>query len=98
MKPYTINAVKFTLHLTWCAVKEFSALRFKTGMLLCGMSSMAFSMRHLTKASAAEVRAALFYRFNRAYNECDLSAIKGVSTLIAMLNEVTRERWAENNK
>ena len=90
MKPYTINAAKFALHLVSCAVKEFSALRFKSGKLLLQMAAMAFSMRHLTRASAAEVRAALHYRFNQAYNECDLSSVKAVSTLIAMLNEVTR--------
>ena len=90
MKPYTINAAKVALHLVSCAVKEFSALRFKSGKLLLQMAAMAFSMRHLTRASAAEVRAALHYRFNQAYNECDLSSVKAVSTLIAMLNEVTR--------
>ena len=89
MKPYTINAVKFALHLTWCAVKEFSALRFNTCKLLLQMAAMAFSMRRLTRASAASARAGLYYRFNRSINECDLPSIKAVSTLIAMLNEVT---------
>ena len=90
MKPYTLNAVRFALHLTWCAAKEFSALRFNTCKLLLQWAVMAFSMRHLTRASAASVRAALNYRFNQAINECDLSSVKAVSTLIAMLNEVTR--------
>lgn len=90
MKPYTLNAAKFALHLVSCAVKEFSALRFKSGKLLLQTAAMAFSMRHLTRASAAEVRAALHYRFNVAHNECDLPSLKAVSTLIAMLNEVTR--------
>ena len=89
MKPYTINAFKFALHLVWCAVKEFATLRFKSGRLLLRWAVMAFSMRHLTRTSAMSARASLNYRYNAAVNESDVSSIKSVRLVIAMLNEVT---------
>ena len=98
MKPYTFNAVRFALYLVWCAVKAFATLRPKSGKLLLQWAVMVFSLRHHTRASAMSARASLNYRFNAAVKESDVSTAKAVSLVIATFNEVTRERWAENNK
>ena len=97
-KPYTLNAIRFSLHLVCCALHEFATLRIKSGKLLVKWAVMAFSMRHLTRASAMSAKASLNYKFNAAVNESDVSSAKAISLVIAMFNEVTRERWAESNK
>lgn len=98
MKPYTLNAIRFALYLVWCALHAFATLRPKSGKVLVKWAVVVFKMRHLTRSSAMSAMANLNYKLNAAVKESDDSTTKAVSTLIAMLNEVTRERWAENDK
>ena len=97
-KPYTLNAIKFALDLVCCAVEEFATLRPKSGKVLVKWAVMVFKMRHLTRASAMSAKASLNYNFNAAVKESDVSTVKAIELIIATYNEVTRERWAENDK
>lgn len=92
MKPYYLNAIRFSLCLVWWALQDFASLRFKSGKVLLKWAGWVLKMRHFTRSFAMSTQAKLHYMKNAAVKDSDILTANSYSLLIETFKYVTENK------